>query len=497
MRCMPEDASYSNIRILVHSEPDVDTTLQISYISQTESNSELELRQKLENEGGEGTSYDFPPPIILTQPIDSTVYELSLFSFSVYAISDTLNLQYQWYFGSEIISDATSNIYSNYASITDIGNYWCRVTNDTGSIDSSSAYLLVLEYTYNEVLYYATRSYHDNYAFAQINMTTGNIEWAANPPTRDSFTRIYVLAVDEEGSVYGWDDYYEVIYKFDVYGNYLWKTSQTVDTALVCGPGVIYYGKHFISGGVDQYTIYKVDKNNNILWERTESIRGNGSTASVDAYGNLYFAYEGDGSNFTKFDRDGNLLWRKFLDFTMGWYNKRTFAVDSNGNIYTSQYDGNNQAAKWDTDGNFIWASENYQLEWPHAIYFNDICVGIDNNVYIAASDPGHEEETCLGGIQIDGTTGERLVIYCNRESGLDGIKMFYYNTGIAVDQDSNVYLSFFDDYDEEHPGPRLNKYTNDGTLIYSKALAEDSTYPFTQYSDLPIVQIGRIPIVL
>ncbi len=85
------------------------------------------------------------PVVINTHPATQSVNRNDPVTFTVVA-DGTPNLTYQWYkVGTGAISGATSATY-NIPSTQDVdaGQYYCRVTNSEGSVDSNSATLTVL-----------------------------------------------------------------------------------------------------------------------------------------------------------------------------------------------------------------------------------------------------------------------------------------------------------------------------------------------------------------
>src|SRR6267142_907293 len=85
-----------------------------------------------------------PAPIILVQPLDATVLNLDLATFTVVATSGT-TMTYQWFKDGYPIAGATSAIYTILSvTLSDDARYYVKVTNAYGTRQSGSANLNVL-----------------------------------------------------------------------------------------------------------------------------------------------------------------------------------------------------------------------------------------------------------------------------------------------------------------------------------------------------------------
>lgn len=83
------------------------------------------------------------PPVITTNPISQSIPFGNSVTFITTA-TGTAPLTYQWYRNGSIISGATSNMYSfTTSSVNEAGNYYCRVTNTAGYVDSNNASLTI------------------------------------------------------------------------------------------------------------------------------------------------------------------------------------------------------------------------------------------------------------------------------------------------------------------------------------------------------------------
>jgi uncharacterized delta-60 repeat protein len=84
------------------------------------------------------------PPLITTQPTDTTVVYNTAVTFSV-TVQNTDSAAYQWYFNNSPLAGATSRTYSiSKAKTSNAGNYFVVITNPAGSITSAVARLTVL-----------------------------------------------------------------------------------------------------------------------------------------------------------------------------------------------------------------------------------------------------------------------------------------------------------------------------------------------------------------
>lgn len=108
----------------------------------------------------------------------------------------------------------------------------------------------------------------------------------------------------------------------------------------------------------------RYDRAGSLVWERypdmTGAIDGSSVTAGVatDGYGNAYVSWSydvqgvGRQSNLAKYNRSGELLWKKSLPAT-GIIN---LALDSSSNLYVvSGPNGNSQLTKYTTSGAQVW----------------------------------------------------------------------------------------------------------------------------------------------
>jgi hypothetical protein len=89
--------------------------------------------------------YGNVPPQIVAQPQNRTVTANNAVTFTVNAVGAPV-LTYQWFLNTTPINGATANSYT-IPNVTpaDQGNYWVRVSNGFGSMDSLSAALTVVD----------------------------------------------------------------------------------------------------------------------------------------------------------------------------------------------------------------------------------------------------------------------------------------------------------------------------------------------------------------
>ena len=93
-----------------------------------------------------------PPPVILVQPLDQVVLSGDTAVFSVEA-SSTTTLHYQWQFnGTDLPGNGAKKSIFTIASaaLSDVGKYSVRVSNNGGSVTSSSACLWLLPTSYDD-----------------------------------------------------------------------------------------------------------------------------------------------------------------------------------------------------------------------------------------------------------------------------------------------------------------------------------------------------------
>jgi hypothetical protein len=85
-----------------------------------------------------------PPPVIIVQPLSTSVLSLGIATFTVVASSGT-TMTYQWTKDGQDILGATSATYSLLsATRADAGSYAVKVTNAGGTVTSSTAVLAIL-----------------------------------------------------------------------------------------------------------------------------------------------------------------------------------------------------------------------------------------------------------------------------------------------------------------------------------------------------------------
>jgi len=85
-------------------------------------------------------------PVIDTQPVDTTVDEVSVATFTVAATASQGTLLYQWYDASDdsVVIGETAATFDFTTALTDNGNtYYVIVTDDFGSVQSSTVTLTV------------------------------------------------------------------------------------------------------------------------------------------------------------------------------------------------------------------------------------------------------------------------------------------------------------------------------------------------------------------
>ncbi len=92
------------------------------------------------------------PPVVGTQPNSQTVTVGSSATFVVQMQTSASPLTYQWFFQSNAISGATTNIYTRTnAQLNHGGAYYVKVQNADGTVNSSNALLTVTSFTVTNV----------------------------------------------------------------------------------------------------------------------------------------------------------------------------------------------------------------------------------------------------------------------------------------------------------------------------------------------------------
>src|SRR5437899_8435537 len=84
-----------------------------------------------------------PAPLILVQPLSLSVLNLDIGSFTVVASSLT-TMTYQWYKDGVAIPGATAAVYSIQVTWSAQGNYYVKITNAGGTVQSVTVTLTVL-----------------------------------------------------------------------------------------------------------------------------------------------------------------------------------------------------------------------------------------------------------------------------------------------------------------------------------------------------------------
>ncbi|MFX1441976.1 MAG: SBBP repeat-containing protein [Promethearchaeota archaeon] len=241
--------------------------------------------------------------------------------------------------------------------------------------------------------------------------------------------------------------------------------------------GNLYITGYTYSFGISPYSMFIIKYNAkgmklwNYTWGTPYKTRGNAIIADNESHfyvtGVINNTITGSDNMFlVKFDSNGNELW----NFTWGGSNDdegNDIVIDGDGYIYVcgiTDTFGGNFIAKFDKDKTSIW---NATWNFPDQEYAECIAIDKDNNIYVA-------------GVLENSTTSYQdlmLVKYSSSNKQLWNFTRWRSNAdewidGIAVDQDSNVYITGFiegpsdDDlalYKYNHTGKELWQYSWDG----------------------------------
>lgn len=157
VRCMPDDSSFSNLKLSINDYE----IPRLSLTNINNLNSESIIINNLENgiieAPGAGEDPGFPPPVIITQPENTEIYEREIASLYIEAVGE--NILYQWFYRknqyedfieipSEIFPSSITNELATggavYGDEGQTGYYKCKVYNETDFIYSNEVFVEIL-----------------------------------------------------------------------------------------------------------------------------------------------------------------------------------------------------------------------------------------------------------------------------------------------------------------------------------------------------------------
>ena len=299
------------------------------------------------------------------------------------------------------------------------------------------------------------------------------------------------VAVDAQGNIvvigctrcFGEGDEDFFIMKYDSNGNNIWdKTAgggsydEGSGVAVDSDDNIIVTGvtKSFGAGLTDVWTI-KYDPDGNLIWNKTAgggSYDG-GSGIAVDWDNNIIvtgwtssFGLEGNDVWTIKYDPDGNILWNKTLDQSLGDVG-RSVAVDSYNNIVvagvtTSFGKGSSDVwtIKYDTDGNLLW---NKTVGRNFGDWGDGVAVDSNNNIIVTGYTGFSITMVNIWTIKYD-PDGNILWNKTNDEYSESG------GRGVAVDIKDNIIVTgWAKHFGAENSDVLMIKYDPDGNMLWNK----------------------------
>jgi hypothetical protein len=194
--------------------------------------------------------------------------------------------------------------------------------------------------------------------------------------------------------------------------------------------------------------LYKISKNGDIIWGPSKfGCLELGELSTDVTTGGIYVTayYE---KKVLKVDKDGNLIWDKFLDVGIqGVYLVRANPID--GGVYAGCSREPCNIFRLDKDGNIIWQKTNFPSVWTYGTGVSTI----DGSLYIGSGWPHW-----LAKINMDGSVQWKIGPTCD------------YIPSIAVDIEDNVYVG------GQRECQSIRKYNGgSGELIWSKKVGPDS----------------------
>lgn len=271
------------------------------------------------------------------------------------------------------------------------------------------------------------------------------------------FVRPTNMALDEQSNIFVVDGGNHRIQKFDTNGMFLrmWGEYGDGDGQFIFRVELDHFGAIAVDASGNVYVtdynsrVQKFDANGKFLMKWGDPGSGDGQFAAhshasiaVDVSGNVYVS---DANNYRiqKFDSNGKFLLKwgskgsdegKFGE-SMNWSGPEGIAVDGQGNVYVVD-PANYRIEKFDANGNFIiqWGSQG--TEDGQFLDAGGIAIDQQGNVYVT------DNQQNVGGptsqVSKFDSNGKFLLKWGS--TGTD-LGLFNYPSGIAVDQQGNIYV--------------------------------------------------------
>ena len=306
---------------------------------------------------------------------------------------------------------------------------------------------------------------------------SGNRLWLEAPYPARGLDHCSGLAIDSASNLYLAGETYRFpggaeafLVKYDSAGNLQWdRHLGTTDNEFGFDVATDTFGNAYVTGsttgvlapgGDGNYDAFlaKYDTNGNLLWTKQfdDSVGNYGFTVSVAPSGHVYMAGQtGHDARFTKLDSDGNLIWTQSPNFSVDPAQHTAFwemTTDSDGNVYVCGdtdkiYDsaygyqsGDAVVAKFDADGNLQWQRQLESATQSETESFSGVTVDEHGNVFLSGLTAGAVQGANAGG-------SDAVWAKYDSDGNLVWVDQFGtanddYARGIAVDSLGRVYVT-------------------------------------------------------